>query len=164
MKKIMPILTILVVGGLVLSGVGMAGVTTVTYTKTTVDNFPPDIPHMYGPVYGKVGINYEYYIITIDPDADDVYYFIDWGDNTTSRWIGPYASGSTGSASHTWTEKGTYTIRAKAQDVYGLESNWSTLQVKIPRNRAIDNPLLKFFEDHPLFCKIFLLLFKGFQI
>jgi hypothetical protein len=124
MKKIMSILTILVVGGLVLSGVGMAGVTTVTYTKTRVDNFPPDIPHMYGPVYGKVGINYEYYIITTDPDGDDVSYYIEWEDGTSTGWTNYYESGLLIGFSHTWNQIDHYTIRAKAKDIYGFISNW----------------------------------------
>ena len=53
----------------------------------------------------------------------------DWGDNTTSQWIGPFKSGETINASHTWKEEGTYRIRVKAKDTSGLESPWSDYMV-----------------------------------
>jgi hypothetical protein len=47
--------------------------------------------------------------------------------------VGPYDSGATASASHTWTKKGSYGIKVKAKDSYGLESNWSqALSVTMP--------------------------------
>ncbi len=67
-----------------------------------------------------------------DRNNDDVSYFIDWGDNTTSGWVGPYASGVAIIQSHAWSKKGTYTIKAKARDVYGTESGWGTFAVSMP--------------------------------
>jgi len=46
--------------------------------------------------------------------------------------------------SHTWAEEDTYTITAKAQDEYGLESDWGTLEVEMPVNQQVDmHPLLQ---------------------
>jgi len=45
--------------------------------------------------------------------------------------------------SHTWAEKDTYTIAAKAKDEYGLESDWATLEVVMPVNQQVINPLLQ---------------------
>jgi hypothetical protein len=85
---------------------------------------------------------------TTDPDGDDVYYWIDWGDNTNSDWIGSYASGETITMSHTWSKKGTYNIKVKAKDVYGAESDWTTLQVTMPRTISF-SLLMKFLERFP---------------
>jgi hypothetical protein len=102
-------------------------------TFTTRANQPSNPPTITGPVKGKVGTAYDYNFIAIDPDGDEVYYFIDWGDNTNSSWIGPYSSGETITKSHTWSTKGTYTVKAKAKDTYGNESDWRTLEVTMPK-------------------------------
>jgi hypothetical protein len=80
-----------------------------------------------------------------DPENDDVYYFIEWGDNTDSGWIGPNASGEEITVTHTWNNRGTYTIKAKAKDIYGWESDWATLKVRMPLKYYI--PFLTFFEQ-----------------
>jgi hypothetical protein len=104
--------------------------------KTTVQNHPPEAPLIDGPGSGKPGVLYHYNVSTIDPDGDNVSYFIDWGDNTSTGWIGPYASGAEVAASHSWSKKGTYDIKAKAKDVFGNESTWSTLRVQMPQDLA----------------------------
>jgi len=87
---------------------------------------PPNKPSSpSGPTEGYVGVEYTFCTSTTDPDGDDLYYLFDWGDGTFSYWIGPYASGEEASASHTWTEKGIYEIRAKAKDIHGVQSPWS---------------------------------------
>jgi hypothetical protein len=35
-------------------------------------------------------------------------------------------------ATHSWSTKGTFTIKVKAKDIYGLESDWATLTVTMP--------------------------------
>jgi len=99
-------------------------------------NEPPNAPAITGPTNGKVGVEYEYNFSAADPNSDDVYYYIDWGDDSFEEWIGPYASGEIITVNHTWSEKGTYTIRAKAKDVFGAESDWGTLTVTMPKNQA----------------------------
>jgi parallel beta-helix repeat protein len=114
------------------------------YTFTIKANQPPNPPTITGPAKGKVGVATDYNFTAIDPDGDEVYYFIDWGDNTNSSWIGPYSSGDQITKSHTWTKKGTYDIKAKAKDIYGNESDWATLSVKMPYSYNI--PFLSFWE------------------
>ncbi len=89
------------------------------------DNQPPDNPSITGPTSGAVEKEYNYTFVTIDPDEDIVSYYIEWGDDQVEEWIGPYASGEEVIVSHTWSEQGTYTIRAKAKDICGVESEWS---------------------------------------
>ena len=77
-------------------------------------NQPPSTPSKpTGQINGDVGTSYTYSSTTTDPDGDNIYYWFDWGDNTNSGWVGPYPSGGTGSASHTWTTKGNYQITVK---------------------------------------------------
>jgi|GEM_PF-3692447 len=79
-----------------------------------------------GPTTGLVNESYTYSASTTDPDGDNVSYMFDWGDGTDSGWIGPYTSGATATASHTWTQPGDYDVTVKAKDEWGVESNWSS--------------------------------------
>ncbi|HVQ01343.1 MAG TPA: Zn-dependent exopeptidase M28, partial [Candidatus Thermoplasmatota archaeon] len=85
----------------------------------------------------------DYNFTTTDPDNDQVYYFVDWGDGSNSSWIGPHQSGDSLIQSHSWLKKGTYLIRSKAKDSHWDESNWSTLQVSMPL--SYEPPHLRFF-------------------
>jgi hypothetical protein len=95
-------------------------------------SLPPTQPTITGPAKGKVEVEIEYNFTTIDPEGDEVYYFIDWGDSSNSSWIGPSPSGDVVIQSHTWSKKGTYLVKAKAKDIYGAESDWGTLSVTMP--------------------------------
>ena len=88
------------------------------------DNEPPNAPDITGPSSGTVGEEYEYTIITTDPDEDDVSYEIDWDDGE-SQYSVFLPSGTEITRNHTWSERGTYTIRVRARDLYYGESNWS---------------------------------------
>jgi hypothetical protein len=91
-------------------------------------NQPPNTPSIpSGPTSGQIGISYPYSTVTTDPNSDNVYYWFDWGDDTNSGWIGPYPSGTSGSASKEWNNPGTYNVKTKAKDEHGAESSplWS---------------------------------------
>jgi hypothetical protein len=80
------------------------------------------------------GVTYTYSTSTTDKDGEQVYYKWDWGDGSMSDWIGPYRSGETMNASYAWAEKGVYTIRVKAKDTSGVESEWSDpLRISVPK-------------------------------
>jgi hypothetical protein len=115
--------------------------------RSSSDN-RPEIPDLSGPSSGNAGTLYNYTMSTTDPDGDDVYYWIDWGDNTNSGWIGSYASGETITMSHSWSKKGTYNIKVKTKDVYGAESDWATLEIKMPRTISFVL-LMNFLERFP---------------
>ena len=67
----------------------------------------------------------------------------DWGDDTSSNWVGPYDSGVVGEASHVWTDAGEYDIRVKAKDINGSESDWSIpLTVTIIKGPLLDMGLI----------------------
>jgi hypothetical protein len=116
-----------------------------------IDDHAPDTPTIKGPARGTIGTLYPYTFTTIDVDGDQVYYSIDWGDGTIEEWLGPYNSSQTAEISHQWNAKGTYTIKAKAKDVHGIESDWGTLSVKMPTSYNIPTQLFleKLFERFP---------------
>ena len=124
------------------------------FTTGNGTNQPPTAPTINGPASGTVGQTYEYTFITTDPNGDTISYYIDWGDSTNSGWIGPNQSSEQIVVSHTWTTRGTYTIKAKAKDVYNAESNWGLLKIKMPKGQIYTTFLLahffeRFFERFP---------------
>jgi hypothetical protein len=125
---------------------------------------PPAPPTVTGPTSGRAGVSYDYTFVTSDPDDDDVKFYIDWGDNHTEKWIGPYASGEEVSLNHTWVEQGTYTIQVKAEDKGHYESNWSTLEVSMPKNTPYSTTLFqRFLENHPYLFLILKLITRILQ-
>ena len=44
--------------------------------------------------------------------------------------MGPFNSGNTASATHSWEENGLYKIKVKARDSWGAESDWSNERLK----------------------------------
>lgn len=91
----------------------------------------PDAPS--GSTSGRRWREYIYTASTTDPDGDAVSYMFDWGDGTTSGWLGPYPSGKAINATHTWDDRGSYEIKVKARDAHGVESAWSDpLPISIP--------------------------------
>lgn len=108
----------------------------------------PYVPTITGPSIGKPGIEYDYILNSIDPNGVVVKYIINWGDKTSDT-TDFYPSGQDVTVSHAWSKQGSYIITAKAQDVWGLISPEATKAITIPKNKIIDNPILRFFENHP---------------
>jgi len=121
---------------------------------------PPDKPTITGKTSGKPRVEYEYKFISTDPEGDNIEYCIDWGDNSGEICIGPYKSGVKATATHSWSKKGSYVIKAKARDVYGAESDWSTFPVSMPKNRM--NILLNSFLDRLLYYLSFVSIGGGY--
>ena len=103
---------------------------------TIVEVEPPNPPIIDGPTHGKAGVAYSYTFVSTNPEAKDVYYWIEWGDRAQTEWIGPYPAGQIVTVNHTFTQKGIYTIKAKVKDEHGTESDWATLGVRMPKNSA----------------------------
>jgi len=115
-------------------------------------NSPPGIPSITGPTSGGYGVEQTYEIIANDPDDNQIYYYIDWG-NGTIETKGPYDSGKTVYAKHTWDERGKYTIRVQSRDTYDELSDWTTLEVSMPKQVSQD--LNKFFNNYPKLLSFF---------
>jgi len=112
-------------------------------------NVPPETPTITGTTNGTAGEEYLYYFASIDPDNNPVSYYIDWGDGTIDEWRIEGASGERVWAERAYTSQGTYTIKAKAKDTLNEESDWATLSVSMPKNKAINTPFLNFLDNHP---------------
>jgi hypothetical protein len=113
-----------------------------------VFNQPPGIPIITGPSSGKTGVEQTFQIYAEDPDSNDLYYYINWGDDTDIELIGPYSSGRTATAKHNWTEKGTYLIQVMARDVYNRTSDWANSEVSMAKQRISINQFLFLFERY----------------
>jgi hypothetical protein len=106
---------------------------------TIVDNTPPAAPSITGPSQGSPGINYLFNLVTTDAQDQNVYYYVDWGDQTNSGWLGPYLPGVTEHVTHSWTTRGTFSVRVKAKDILNSESDWSTLDIVMPDDFNLQN-------------------------
>ncbi len=116
----------------------------------------PDPPTIEGPTSGNTNTVYKYTISALDNQNDDVYFFIDWADNTDSGWIGPYASQEKIEVSHTWRRADTYAIRVKAKDTNNEESQWTTLEVQMPKSKIYAYSLIDWLQAHfPLLENLF---------
>jgi C1A family cysteine protease len=82
-----------------------------------------------GPTSGRINKNYTFDISVVDPQGDDVYLYMTWGDGTTINWLGPYNSGEVIKVSHSFSERKNYTIKAKAKDIDGHEGNEQPFQI-----------------------------------
>ena len=113
-----------------------------------ITNQMPDTPTIGGKIQGKAGGLYNYTFVSTDPEDQDIWYYIDWGDGDIDEWIGPFNSSEEVLRSHSWWVQGDYSIRAKAKDVCGAESDWGTLTIKMSRNKVINRPVLYFLDNH----------------
>jgi len=119
---------------------------------------PPEKPTITGQMIGKAGEEYEYTLISRDPDGDNVSYYINWGDGQIEKWIGPYGSGENAVLSHSWSSSGIYTIKVMAKDNCGAISDWGTLNVIMPRNKIANNLIFpRFFEKFPFMERLLLI-------
>jgi len=115
------------------------------------DEFPLMNPYQYypppekptkptGPSKGKPDVEYTFTVSTTDPNNENIYYWFDWGDETTSHWIDPVKSGEQCSCSHTWDEKSMMNIRVKAKNEKGSISVWSDpLTMQLRKNKDSDS-------------------------
>ncbi len=112
------------------------------FTTKPEKNDPPDAPIINGPAIESIGKSIKYTFVAEDPDNDDVFYEIDWGDGNVDSWIGPYSSNTIITSSHRWKYWGLYTIRARSKDIYGSIGDWGELIVTMPRGKIVNINLI----------------------
>jgi len=121
------------------------GVIDITVNITNNEKMPndvPDTPTITGTPNGKPNKEYDFTVTTTDPEGGQVWYWIDWGDGTNTSWIGPFASGTGTTLSHTWATKENFIIKAKAKDDEDAESAWATFEIEISKNKATNKRIL----------------------
>ena len=77
-----------------------------------------------------------YRFLSTDPEGNNVSYFIKWGDDNVTEWGDYQVAGEFYSESYKWAKIGKYVIEAKAKDIYGAESEWSNITVRVLRPRV----------------------------
>ncbi len=99
--------------------------------------YGPTKPVIQGPSHGNVNTEYDFYFTSKDTNGDQVAYYVEWGDGSNSDWTNFVDSDTTVTIKHTYTEERAYTIRAKAKDTNGAESEWSEFKFSLTRSRTI---------------------------
>jgi len=122
--------------------------------KFDTQNDPPATPEIKGAPKGSPGKENTYTISTTDPEGNQVYYFVSWGDKTYENWIGPYESGEEVVIRHTYENKGFYTIGVIAKDIHDALSFEGKMKVNIPRSRTKSTPILDFLQENSLLLQL----------
>ncbi len=103
-----------------------------------IDNQPPSAPSINGPNRVRVGFENTWVFLSVDPEGDNITYYVDWGDVCGgAEYYGPYPSGQKINLSHTYTKKINLIINAMAIDSHGAESGLSFFEVEITRNKKV---------------------------
>ena len=128
-------------------------------TKQGEVNEPPRTPRI-SPVFRLIKPNqeYEFKISATEPEGENVFYRISWGDDTITDWLGPYTQGEEQTFTHTWTITKPYTpiaIVVSAKDTNGNKCvKDGVAGGLLPRSIQKSGILLKliqfFQEHHPL--------------
>ena len=103
------------------------------------ENMAPISPVITGPLAAGPEITVEFTIFSEDPEAEQILYFIDWGDGNSSGWLGPYDSSESITVNYTWFQKGFYEISVIAKDASGIESAISYHPITIDKQISFDN-------------------------
>ncbi len=89
-------------------------------------NQPPNTPSTpSGATNGNTSIFYQFSTVSTDPEGNDIYYIFDWNDGNQTQ-TGLLQSGDSCIFAHSWTTPNSYSIKVKAVDEFGAESDWSS--------------------------------------
>jgi outer membrane protein assembly factor BamB len=114
------------------------------YAFGPLDLNAPTEPVITGPETGTVGVKYDYTFTSTSPIGNQVYYYIEWGDGSSTNWFGPVPSGVSLTMNHSWSKKDSYTIKARAKDTQNFWGPYGTLEVTMPL--SYEQPHFRFFE------------------
>ena len=112
-----------------------------------LDSNAPSAPTIDGPTKGVPDVEYNFTFKAISPLSNDLYYWIEWGDNTGTGWLGPYPSGQEITVGHEWRMEKTYTIKARAKDTDNLWGPWGEFEVEMPFSYT--SPFQRFLNRFP---------------
>ena len=119
------------------------------YTKSSLINDPeaPNPPIITGPTQGKLHIKYNYEITSEDPQCDNICYRVITSDLPVIYNSKFCESGYTLTYNHSWDDfyqkEPPYIIMARATDCHGHQSEWSTFEITIPKDKIIKNIFLE---------------------
>jgi eukaryotic-like serine/threonine-protein kinase len=99
------------------------------------NHYAPTTPQITGPTQGVPGASYTFTIGgSTDADGDMILYDVNWSDGH-SETFGPYVSGATFDAMHTWMTAGTFIIHVTAHDFFDATSNPATHTIELINNK-----------------------------
>jgi hypothetical protein len=107
-----------------------------TWTFSTDPPCVPPPPEIDGPTQGESGVIYEFNFVSHYFDNSSIIYEIEWGDGKMIEY-GPYEYGEVITLNHSWDTRGTFIIKARTKDEYGVYSHWSYHEIVIPRGRNV---------------------------
>ena len=109
-------------------------------------NTPPQTPIIEGPRLISKGMNWRYNYTVNDPDGGVIYIYLDMFGVCPGLWYGPWPANekTTSIFPSAESETGVYTVRMKAKDPYGAESDWGTFKVIMPY--SYNEPIPSFLE------------------
>jgi len=95
-------------------------------------NSAPDAPSVSGPTSARPGDTLTYHFTTVDPDGDRVFFMISWRHGDSTEWSRARPSDGEYIQTHSYTDTGTYYIKARAKDAEDAESEWSdSIRVRV---------------------------------
>lgn len=107
-------------------------------------NLSPAVPSLAASAStAAIGTNITFTFASVDPDADDVSYQMNWGDQVSS-WSGALVSGTDYVIAHAWQTPGTYLVRVRSRDANGGVSEWS-----LPYEVVITGQAAGVFKSYP---------------
>jgi hypothetical protein len=119
-----------------------------SYIDIIKPNEPPYKPDISGPNEIKTGEEHDYSFKSKDPEAQDICYYIEWGDGDT--FTTEYVESNTEvTLNHSWDSKGDFEIRCKSIDIHDAESEWATKSITVPKNKPYNHnfPILNWMFD-----------------
>ena len=108
-------------------------------------NIPPEIFQIDGPVLCKVGKEYEYTFSADDPEDDQIYFTINWGDGAHMWYIADSEGKIT--VSKIWHNISNYTICGRPVDEYVDYGESGTLKVTVTKNKQSTYSLFNLFLE-----------------
>ncbi len=103
--------------------VSLTGFIAFYVSPTVLSKTPMFIPSTpIGTTFGYVGIDYEYAIVTLNPDS---FWMFDWGDGTNSSWLQLEQNQTSITETHHWDIVGTYQLHVKYKSETAPYGIWS---------------------------------------
>ena len=114
------------------------------------ENFPPSKPIITGPTTGSGLVKIDFTLKSIDPNGDDLYYTVKWGDENIDLF-GKHPSGVEITVNHTYYSVGEKTIEVYATDEFYWSGSLSKFTITITKSRtAHNNLLIKLLDMFPM--------------
>jgi len=117
-------------------------------TIEIIENQGPNGPEITGPTSISPKRKTQFTFSADDPEGNELYFIISWGDGYMENLIGPYASGEEFTIGHSWKSEGEYTVACIAKDIYDIRSPQTSLKLSVKQPRAFNSlPLFRLFES-----------------